>query len=89
MITGVKPMFDEILTNLTDEQRAELSQRGIKRELLYAWRSRKRLPTEIQVVDVSQVTGADWADLQKEITVLRAPEERRADVARALNWRKR
>lgn len=82
-------MLDDILMNLTDEQREALLARGIHRQLLYAWRSRKRLPTEVQVVDMAQVTGADWADLQKEITVLRAPEERRAEVARALNWRKR
>lgn len=81
-------MFEQILSNLDDEQRAELAQRGIKRELLYAWRSHKRLPTEIQVVDVAEVTGADWADLQKEITVLRAPEDRRDQIARALNWRR-
>lgn len=86
---GGQAVFAELITSLSDDQRSSLAERGVTRELLYAWRKGKRLPTEVQVADVAAVTGAEWAELQKEITVLRAPEERRAQIAATLNWRKR
>lgn len=82
-------MLRELVENLTPQQRDALAARGIGRQLLWKWKEEARLPTEVQVADVAAVTGADWAELQKEITVLRAPEERREDIARALNWRRR
>ena len=82
-------MFNEIVKQLTDEQRTQLRERGITRQLLYKWREGEALPTEVQVADVAAVTGTEWVDLQKEITVLRAPEGRRAEIARTLGirWR--
>ena len=82
-------MFAELINSLNETQRTALAERGIKRELLYAWRNGKRLPTEVQVADVADVTGAEWAELQKEITILRAPEERRQQLARMLKFRER
>lgn len=79
-------MFRDLLRDLDEKQRAALAVRGIDRMTLWKWREGKRLPTEVQVADLADVTGADWADLQKEITVLRAPEERRPAIARALRW---
>ena len=38
---------------------------------------------------MADVTSSDWAELQKEVTLLRAPEERRHEIAKAINWRKR
>lgn len=82
-------MFRDLLDRLTEEQRRGLADRGIGSKRISSWRHEGRLPTEVQVADLADITGAEWAELQKEITVLRAPEERRAHVARALNWRKR
>lgn len=82
-------MLQELLRALSHAQKTELYRRHIRPQLLSDWKNGRRLPTEVQVADVAEVTGADWAELQKEITVLRAPEERREDIARALNWRRR
>lgn len=77
-----------LLTTLSQEQRAQLRLAGISDQLRSDWLKGRRLPTEVQVVDVAAVTGAEWAELQKEITIMRAPEERREQVARILNRRK-
>ena len=82
-------MFAELVRGLTHDQKVALYARRISPGLIGDWKNARRLPTEVQVVDVAEVTGADWAELQKEITVMRAPEERRADIARALHWRRR
>ena len=58
-------------------------------QLLSDWKNGRRLPTEVQVADLADVTHADWVELQKEVTVMRAPEDRRAEIAKAINWRKR
>ena len=79
-------MLRDVIEHLTDDQRAELQARGINRQRLYSWRSGERLPTEVQVADLAAIAHADWAELQKEITVLRAPPERRREIASALQW---
>ncbi len=53
-----------------------------------ATRSRTRRHAS-NTVDLADVTHSDWAELQKEVTVLPAPEERREEIAKAINWRKR
>jgi hypothetical protein len=47
----------------------------------------KRLPTEVQVAGWAELIGPDWAGFQKEITVSRAPADRREQIARAIRWR--
>lgn len=80
-------MLKEVMKTLTPESHRELAARGITYQLLCNWRKGRRLPTEVQVVDLAEVTGADWAELQKEVTVLRAPEARRQQIARALRYK--
>jgi hypothetical protein len=82
-------MLHDLLRDLNHEQKTELYRRHITQPLISAWRTGKRLPTEVQVVDLAEVAGADWAELQKEITVLRAPEDRRQHIAGVLRWRER
>lgn len=82
-------MLQELLRALSHDQKTELYKRHIRPQLLSDWKNGRRLPTEVQVADVAEVTGAEWADLQAEITVMRAPEERREEIARAIKWRKR
>lgn len=82
-------MLAELVNNVDHDQRTELFRRHITPSLLTAWKKGRRLPTEVQVVDLAEVTGADWVELQKEVTVLRAPEERRDEIARAVKWRRR
>ena len=77
-------MLDELMKTLSPETHRELAARGITYQLLCDWRKGRRLPTEIQVADLADVTGADWAELQAEITVLRAPEARRQQIAKAI-----
>jgi hypothetical protein len=40
-------------------------------------------------IDLADVMHTDWIELQREVTVLRAPDERREEIAKAINWRKR
>jgi hypothetical protein len=82
-------MFTDLISDLNHDQKTELFKRHITPQLITEWKKGRRLPTEIQVVDVAEVTGAEWADLQKEVTVLRAPEERRQQIAKALHWQER
>ena len=82
-------MLHKILDELTPDARRQLDARGITAKRIWSWRDGERLPTEVQVADLADVTGADWSELQKEITVLRAPEERREQIARAISWRRR
>ncbi len=82
-------MLTDLIRALDHDQKTELYRRRIGPGLLGDWKMGRRLPTEVQVVDLAEVTGTEWAELQKEITVMRAPEERRAQIAKALNWRKR
>lgn len=80
-------MFTELLHALTTEHRMKLAERGIGSERLTEWRKGRRLPTEVQVADLADVTGVEWVRLQQEITVLRAPEERRSAIAKAIGAR--
>ena len=82
-------MFYDLLTRLDHATKAELYRRHISPSLITSWKNGRRLPTEVQVVDLADVTHSDWIELQKEVTVLRAPEERRDEIAKAINWRKR
>jgi hypothetical protein len=41
-----------------------------------------RLPTEVQVADLADITGFPWAELQGLVTVLRAPADRKREIAR-------
>jgi len=82
-------MFAELLAKLDHPMKAELYRRRIAPGLIGDWKAGRRLPTEVQVADLADVTHADWIELQKEVTVLRAREERREEIARAINWRKR
>lgn len=80
-------MLEEVLNKLGQKERSDLASRGITYQLLCHWRKGRRLPTEVQVVDLTDVTGADWVELQKEITVLRAPEARRQQIAKVLRYK--
>ncbi len=82
-------MFADVITRLSHDQKTELYRRRVTPQLLSDWKNGRRLPTEVQVVDLADVTHSDWIELQKEVTVLRAPEERREEIAKAINWRKR
>lgn len=82
-------MFHDLLSQLDHAKKAELYRRHISPSLITSWKAGRRLPTEVQVADLADVTHADWAELQKEVTVMRAPEDRRAEIAKAINWRKR
>src|SRR5450759_3237519 len=79
-------MFHELLRQLDHEQKTELFRRHISPSLITSWKNGRRLPTEIQVADVADVTGASWADLQREVAVLRAPIERRDEIARIVGF---
>jgi len=82
-------MFADVITRLSHDQKTELYRRRVTPQLLSDWKNGRRLPTEVQVADLADVTHADWVELQKEVTVMRAPEDRRAEIAKAINWRKR
>jgi hypothetical protein len=82
-------MFADVITRLNHDQKTELYRRRVTPQLLSDWKNGRRLPTEVQVADLADVTHADWVELQKEVTVLRAPEDRREEIAKAINWRKR
>lgn len=82
-------MFADVITRLNHDQKTELYRRKVTPQLLSDWKNGRRLPTEVQVADLADVTHADWVELQKEVTVMRAPEDRRAEIAKAINWRKR
>ena len=79
-------MLYEVLNRLTNDQRAQLAQHGISDKRISSWRTGERLPTEVQVADLADITQSDWIELQKEVTVLRAPEARREQIAKALKW---
>ena len=82
-------MLQEIIEGLNNAQRAALASHGISYKRLWSWRTGERLPTEVQTAYLAAATGTDWAELQKEVTVLRADESEREEVARLVNWRKR
>lgn len=77
--THVKPLQD-LLGSLNDEQRAALKTFGVDRHLLWKWNEGLRLPTEVQVAYLALVTRADWAALQRAITLARTPAEHRPAV---------
>lgn len=77
-------MLSRLIRDLSHEQRQKLAERGITRQHLHWWTHAKRLPTEVQVADLADITGCSWAELQREVTVARAPEELRSRVARAV-----
>lgn len=74
---------------LDHASKTELYRRHISLSLITSWKAGRRLPTEVQVADLADVTHTDWVELQKEVTVLRAPEDRREAIAKAINWRNR
>ncbi len=82
-------MFADVITRLNHDQKTELYRRKVTPQLLSDWKNGRRLPTEVQVADLADVTHADWVELQKEVTVMRAPQDRRDEIAKAINWRKR
>lgn len=77
-------MLKELLHNLTPLHRKTLLSFGIGSERLSEWRSGKRLPTELQVAYLAYATGANWARLQQEVTLERAPANQKFTVARAI-----
>lgn len=77
-------MLTELLANLTTEQREALEERGIKGPRQSEFRSGKRLPTEVQVAAIAEVTGAEWVELQREVTLRRAPPSMRKSIARVI-----
>ncbi len=79
-------MLSEVLSTLTTEQRAALRDRGISDQLRCDILKGRRLPTELHVADIAKVTGAEWVELQREVTVMRAPEDRRQEVAEAVGF---
>ena len=82
-------MFADLIQRLDHTQKTELFRRKISPQLLSDWKHARRLPTEVQVADLADVTHTDWITLQKEVTVMRAPEDRREEIAKAVGWRKR
>jgi hypothetical protein len=81
-------MFTETLTALSHEQKTELYRRRVTPQLLSDWKHGRRLPTEVQVADLADVTGAPWETLQREIAVMRAPVHRRAEIARIVGLKR-
>lgn len=73
-------MLQKLIENLTKEQRARLREQGIERTHLYEWRTGKRLPTELQVAELAAAAGVSYDELQREVTILRAPESKRERV---------
>jgi hypothetical protein len=82
-------MFAELLSKLDHPMKAELYRRHVSPGLVGDWKAGRRLPTEVQVAHLAAVTHANWQDLQREITVLRAKPEERDEVAKVVGWRKR
>lgn len=80
----VTQMLAQTLAQLTDEQRAELHDFGISRQLIHAWKTGKRLPTEPQAAIFAAVTHINRHKLQDELALLRASPAQRDRVARAL-----
>jgi len=79
-------MLRELIDTLTDQQRAALRGHKIERQLLHRWKHGFSHPTELQVVHLVQVTGANWHELQAEATVMRAPEQDREAIAKTIGW---
>ena len=79
-------MLQEVIERLNTAQRAELAKHGITYNRLWSWRTGQRLPTELQTAYLAAATGSDWVELQKEVTVMRAPEDERAQIAQLVGY---
>lgn len=79
-------MLHELIEGLTPDQRRVLRERDITNTLLWRWRHGHSQPTLMQTVDLADVTGVPYHELQAEVTVLRAPEDQRERVARVVGW---
>ena len=81
-------MFAELIAALSHDQKTELYRRRVTPQLLSDWKHGRRLPTEVQVADLADISGMPWEDLQREIAVLRAPVHRRAEIARIVGLKR-
>lgn len=79
-------MLQQVIERLDTAQRAELAKHGITYNRLWSWRTGQRLPTEVQTAYLAAATGSNWVELQKEVTVMRAPEAEREAIARTIGW---
>ena len=80
-------MLYELIDHLTDDQRATLREHySITRQLLCNWRKHRSHPTLMQTIDLADVTGVPYQQLQAEIAYLKAPADQRERVARVVGF---
>lgn len=77
-------MLEQLLRDLSHEQRKTLEAHGITRQRRHEWLNGKANPTEVQVVLLASVTGTDWVELQREVTLRRATPDVRGILERAM-----
>lgn len=77
-------MLKTLIDSLNTAQRANLHAFGVDSALLSRWRTGKRLPTEVQVAFLADLTGSDRHALQDEIALMRATPEQRGVLERIM-----
>lgn len=65
-------MFDELVRNLTVQQKKALRALGVDPSTISKWKDRERLPTRLQAALLADVTGCDRHQLDAELTLLEA-----------------
>jgi len=66
-------MFQDLIANLTTEQKRELMARGIPQPRISDWKRGVRLPTRTQVLLLAEVVGVDPLTIEAEVMLLETP----------------
>ena len=66
-------MFQDLIANLTMDQKRELMARGIPQPRISDWKNGKRLPTRPQVLLLAEVVGVDPLTIEAEVMLLETP----------------
>lgn len=77
-------MFQDLIANLTMEQKRELMARGIPQPRLSDWKRGVRLPTRPQVLLLADVVNVDPLKIEAEVMLLETPPADRARYAKRL-----
>ncbi|MGJ7527370.1 helix-turn-helix domain-containing protein [Variovorax sp. GB1P17] len=67
--------FIELLTGLTKEQRDQLAAAGIPSPRISEWKAGKYIPGRTHTLALCRVTGADFDQINRELTVLEAERD--------------
>lgn len=68
-------MYMQLIERLTKNDRKELEARGVSSSRVSEWRTGLRFPTRPQVLALSQVTGVDYIELEKELMYIETEKE--------------